>query len=78
MVDVYLNFNEDVEYSFPSFGDRNQAGVAVVDQQIALHFLAREVVNAASPVGNISHNDSLHFGERELSEDIGDDAGEEH
>lgn len=47
-------------------------------QQIAIHLFARQVINTACSIGDVSHHDCLDFDTWEFSKDVADDACEKH
>lgn len=73
-VDAYID--EDVE-SF-DFRDvhRYETAMCVVDKQVTAQSPSGVVIYAASPIGDISHNESLRAW-AEASQDVGDGCGEE-
>lgn len=78
VVDIDLYLDKDVEYFSFGLGDWDQTRVSVVYEQITVHLLACQIVNAAGSICDISHDDCLYFYPRKLSQDVTDDAGEQH
>ena len=74
MLLVYSDLDEHVQRLDHGLVDRHQAGVPVVDQEVTLQLLGRQVVDATRPVGHVSRDDALRLGE--LLQDVRDQKGE--
>ena len=76
MIQIDLNIDEYVEHFEPRshYVDGDEATVAVVNHELRAEGFGREVVDAASAVSHVAHDQTLTTGE--LLQDVGDRASE--
>lgn len=59
MLGVDGDLNKDIQHFHGGYGDRDQAAVAVVDQQVASQSLGGQVIDATRAVCHVSQNHTL-------------------
>lgn len=78
VLNIYLYLHKHVQ-NFPScLSDRNETGMSIVNQQIAVHLVTCKIIDTTSSVSNISHNNDFNGHDGKLSEDVVDYACKEH
>lgn len=82
MFNIDLDFYKDVKDFSPSLCDRNQTGVAIMNQQIALHQVGSDIIDTTCSVCDITHNYGIYFDfidlKTESFKNVRDNAGIEH
>lgn len=61
MFNIDLDFYKDVKNFSTCLCDRNQTGVAIMNQQITLHQIGSDIIHTTCSVCDIAHNYGIYF-----------------